>query len=723
MARNAAVTVENNFTRGLITEAGKLNFPENAVTDTDNCVYDQLGRVTRRLGFDYEKDYTNFSITRNDESYETFVWETVGGNGNLSFVVVQKGKLLYFYEVDEDGALSPNRKTSTVDIETFAASGYAADFIEYRCQFTSGDGKLFVTHPFCDPFYVTYDSGTETFTGNLITIKIRDFEGVDDGLDVDERPASLTNAHKYNLFNQGWYADVQKGDTTSVSLDNAVDYWDSLRTDFPSNSDVWWYYSRAQASGDTFGELALVPGQADSQLGLFGNTPAPKGHYILEAFNQDRSTASGIASVTSTSAGANRPVAVAFAAGRVFYGGVSAEKYNSNIYFTRIVENEDHYGQCYQDNDPTSKDFSDLLPSDGGVIVIPEIGNVIKLVPVQDSIVVVASNGVWSITGSDNGGFKANDYRVRKITNNGAVSASSFVIVDGFPMWWNDDGIYVVAVVDNIGTLGVQSVTDKTIKTFFDRIPIVSKKWAKGAYNEYNKVVHWMYRSLTPTTINLKNEYDSVLALNIQTGAFYKYTINQTENDQRIVSVFSSDGESILRTNAFLLTSDGEIVTDSDGNYIVTESLVTPVNMPSFRYLTLTPVSGSTYNMTFSQEKDNDYLDWTDGSYSSYFITGFKIHGEAIKKFQMNWLVVYSINEPSSSCQVRSIWDYANNTNSNRYSSPQQIYRSRLYYDVVTSRLKIRGHGKICQLKFESEGPNPFNIIGWGTFETANTIP
>jgi hypothetical protein len=39
-------TVENNFTKGFVTEFTGLNFPENAATDTDNCLYDIVGHVT-----------------------------------------------------------------------------------------------------------------------------------------------------------------------------------------------------------------------------------------------------------------------------------------------------------------------------------------------------------------------------------------------------------------------------------------------------------------------------------------------------------------------------------------------------------------------------------------------------------------------------------------------------------------------------------------------------
>ena len=57
MPLNVAAQLENNFTRGLITEATGLNFPENACTETYNCVFHENARVERRLGFDYEDGF------------------------------------------------------------------------------------------------------------------------------------------------------------------------------------------------------------------------------------------------------------------------------------------------------------------------------------------------------------------------------------------------------------------------------------------------------------------------------------------------------------------------------------------------------------------------------------------------------------------------------------------------------------------------------------------
>jgi len=51
-------------------------------------------------------------------------------------------------------------------------------------------------------------------------------------------------------------------------------------------------------------------------------------------------------------------------------------------------------GNCYQVNDPTSDQLFDLLPTDGGVIVIQGCGSIYKLFPLQNALLVFAANGV-----------------------------------------------------------------------------------------------------------------------------------------------------------------------------------------------------------------------------------------------------------------------------------------------------------------------------------------
>src|SRR6266852_5944242 len=126
MPQSTAVAVENNFTKGLITESTGLNFPENAATDTDNCLYTLVGDVTRRQGIDFEANFLNTSYVRVGNSINTYIWNNVGGDGLTKIEVVQIGDALRFYRIDTDtitNPLSTQLLVSSVTLEGFVAAG------------------------------------------------------------------------------------------------------------------------------------------------------------------------------------------------------------------------------------------------------------------------------------------------------------------------------------------------------------------------------------------------------------------------------------------------------------------------------------------------------------------------------------------------------------------------------------------------------------------------
>lgn len=765
------VAVESSFIRGLISEATGLNFPKDASTDTMNCVFDSKGTVSRRLGIDYEASAsTANTVTRSSSAITEYLWESVAGDGNRSFLVVQVGTILHFWNVPASGALSANKKSFTVNLSTYAVSG-ATNIGTRICQFASGQGDLFVAHPNCEPFYISYNSTGDTITVSTITVMIRDLWGIEESIPFNVRPSSLSTVHKYNLWNQGWYVGYASTNDWFVSSDvraNRVPFetWVNRRTEksidgYPSNADVWWAY---KDSTDRFStEVIASAGKTPP------SSPAPKGHFLMKAFQQYKGyskisnitqvgggttatvtlyegtpfkagdsiviegattarfngtfTISSIGSATTydtfvipisgnTTAGSdsasetlycyladseaahitaetNRPNCVAFFAGRVFYGGTSAHDFNDKIYFSKIIEQPSDYGRCYQTNDPTAESLSDLLPSDGGVISIPDMGNLVKMVVIGSELVLFASNGIWKISGSEGIGFRANDYSVTKVSAVPTTSPTSFVLVDGAPLFWNNDGIYA------FGSEGVQAISDKTIKTWFEALPTNAKSNAKGVYNPLKRIVYWVYRSTASTTTETAYQYDRVLCFNTLTGAFYPWSIS---------------------TGTGYPTVNGVVVTAYTGSVGSTT-----------KFLTTRLTSGSTYTVTFSEERDTTYVDWetpnTGIDYSSYFITGFKVPGEGLRQQFGNYINVFCNTATNSSVKLRARWDYANSSASGEWSTEQEVYVSRTFRDTLRRRVKLRGRGIACQLAFRSSSGKPFSIVGWSMLETVNPGP
>lgn len=761
-------SVENNFTKGLVTEYTGLNFPENACTETYNCVFDTHGVVSRRPGIDLEapgiSGYAPFS---GNQAINTFKWKNAG-DGSTEFVVAQIGPIINFYKsssVTEALPLTNTRLVQTVNLNNYIVSAGTESF---ECNFTAGNGFLFIFHQAIVPLYCSYSGGV--ISVNPITIQIRDFIGSEEGnVSVNSRPTSLTDPHSYNLANQGWTSAAAWSTTSTTGVDASIgskvltvagglpivggqninirgDYffstgpgflvflggtvtsyvgttltvnitsstnptaganqgtllvtpinlgllntWNTAEGNYPSNADVWW---RFKDNSGVFNPSTTAPNVT------LGSGPANKGFYILDAFNLDRSAVSSVPNLTVASTN-KRPRIGTWFQGRVWYSGVdafspasgNAKAYNwtENIYFSQIVSDPSQFGYCYQNNDPTDEQFFDLLPTDGGVIVIQGSGKIQELVPIQNGLIVRAENGVYFITGSQGIGFAANDYTITKISDRPSISSHS-VLLEGFPIFWNEEGIYYVHPSQQGGGLVVENLCTGTIQSFFAQIPTVSKKYARGDYDPINYEIKWIYRSTAEAGLSDRYMFDRVLNFNTDNKAFYPYSVATDVGTIRDI---------------IYLTVPGDVTSPA----------------PTFKYF------GAWTPSYVGFFEENDTTNWKDfvsvngtgQDYTSYFITGYKLHGQGITKFQPVYVQMYSNSTVPTSYKINGIWDFANSPNSGKHSTVQQITNALGRFGVTFRRHKIRGSGYSLQFKIQSVTGMPFEIIGWTSLENKNT--
>ncbi len=731
MPRQPQVQVENTLSRGLITEVSGLNFPENACTDVLNCKIDNRGIVSRRNGIDYEAGNSTFTSTRSNSAITTYIWKAPAGDGTVTFIVVQIGSTIYFYEEDIDGPLSPGKKSFTIDLTTLDVASNPGVNLK-PCQYAAGKGYLFITHPYCDPIYVSYSAAGPSVTGTNITIRIRDFEGLTPTstyqtsgvVDYTKRPtstrAALDDFDEYNLQNQGWNRTVKEDAGTSVV---ALTEWDTNNTTMPALGDVWFSWERSNAGGTAdydFRSTAI-----DSYP--TPNSRAPMGYYILNAFLQERDVPSGIAGLSNddTTAETNRPKTVAFYAGRAWYAGVDASGYNSSIYYSQIIERDVQLGSCFQMNDPTDADNSDILATDGGVVKILEAATIVKLFPAGNQLLVFATNGIWAISGSgtDGLGFSATDFSISRVSSIGAVSGYSFVDIEGTPAWWNYQGIWTLQPGE-IGGFKVVSLTKDTIQDFYDNIPVISREYAQGAYNSATKEIQWVYRTTVASDVDDLHDYDAILSFNLQKTAFFPWTVDITVG-AKINSVICIRGDLVDLDDADVVNSAAALVVDSTGTQVITRAATAAITGAAFRYLTTKNTAGTDFTTTWSTESDTSFVDWetpgTGVSFSSYFVTGYKLHGEAQRYFESNYLTIYFNDLSNGSCNFQAIWDYATSSSGGRFSDAKEVYRTRSNVSVQQARVKVRGRGRSLQFKFYSTAGKPFELLGWSAWETSNS--
>lgn len=729
MPRGATIVVENNFSKGLITEFTAANFPENAVTDCDNVVFSELGRVTRRNGIDQETSVTPLemsTLTDLEGAFAEFKWDSVDNLGSTSFVVQQIGPMIYFFQTAS--ALTSAKKDFSVDLRDHKTAVADSVIAENVCSMTYGKGFLFVTHPFCEPLAISYDNEEDDIEVQEIDVQIRDFERLDDALDIDERPSTLSFKHKYNLLNQGWYVDaVISG---SLYPRPVLPTWFAVRGDYPSNADIWWVYKNSLGQAG-FSPQVFFDGETggySSSPSIFtlGNTPAPNGHYIYSAWIQDRSAVSGVSNIPVESSGNARPACSVFYAGRIFYAGVSANRYADKVYFSQIIESDDQFGKCYQLNDPTSETSFDLLDSDGGVISLPKISKIISMQVLGDSLLIIGTNGTFAIRGTTDGPFKATDYTVEFVSEVGGVSASSVINVDNSLIWWNYDALYALTKDQSGFAYQVENISKQTIQSVIDDVPADNKRYIKGAYNKRTRKVQWLYSDEDSDPFR----YNRILELNVVSKAFYTHTVdNPSGNDLSIVGIISVTGEAqSLTLEDVVDSSDVDVTTDGTTKVQVNVLSSTP-NTETFKYaLRIYPTNGSVKFAYGNQT--TTYTDWdqyTSTSYRSFFISGYRVRGEFLRPFNSTPIAVVLDKVSDAEVIMKGIFDYGFRT-----TMPQYLYGPMRAVDTARGwnrgdyyirRIKMRGKGKSLQLEFESDGDNPFSIVGWSTFDTGGQQP
>jgi len=756
----------NTFVKGLITEASAINFPENASLDEANFHLHRDGSRERRLGVDYEDGYSKTTVNLSSvptSKVAFYSWENVGETPDKNFLVVQMGINIDLFEHRPAGYGSKHTRF-VIGVDTPSIPS-PKDRSSFPFSFASVRGALFCAQAVSTPFYISYDLTTDTFSITPYTIKVRDIWGVPLGVatSITNRPTTLSGTdgwlHRYNLANQGWPNEaVQMAPTTGtppVSSGTAIS---------------------ANPIDQTLTDLGYAPALADSYYLSFGlvTTPAnisvyrpdmlttnplmslrlPRGKFIIDAFDKDRADQLGTAFSGLEDKDRGTPTIVETFAGRLWYSGVTSSvagvpdfddkvSYDSTLFFSQIIESLDYAGKCYQENDPTSEEFSSLLATDGGTIELAGAGKIRRIIPLNNYLVVLADNGVWTVVGGQNG-FTASSYSVRQVSNVGCLSASSVVRVEESVLYWSHAGIYAVQVDPQSRDIVSNNITENTIQTLYAEIPDTAKLFAHGIYNSQERHVSWLYpTSSTFDGINDTWTKDAELYYDLPLQAWSKYTISSLETG----TPYILGAVDVPRLHKNVVQEN--VVADSILVEADSVQVETDVNVFSTVEKDSVYICGDGTFYTFGNYKSTSYLDWvteddTGISYESYLITGYETLEENARRKQATYISVFfnrteenfiddgadgAILDNQSGCYMQGRWDWSDHSNSGKWGNSQQVYRlTRLYtptgtlpevFDngqpVVVTKNKLRGRGRSNHLKFTSEEGKDMHLLGWQT--------
>jgi hypothetical protein len=776
MAQQKAVAEINKFVGGFVSDASPLTFPENTSLVDINMELNIDGSRQRALGIDLEADYVEVEtgITSADISpigYNSFKWENVGGDPLRTILCVQFANQVKFFSLDEE-VVSSNL------IDTY---NFSINLSQTRFSFTSVDGNLIIAVGTNEITTVVYEDGSLSYSTD--TIKVRDFFGVEDvfgsqdlttGSGVQVRPSSLTNAHQYNLRNQGFAIPRIKGDPNhSNTLKDPIYWFQEEFTNikgsrgFPSNADIVteFLYADANESSDR-NSRRYFP--ADAVKNPLGSSRAPMGHYVIDIL--DRGTSRKAATNQSevnypelyykvgslprdyTPGGAT---VVGEFAGRVWYGGFSGEvvdgdskspKLSSYVAFSQLVVNPSMITNCYQEGDPTSDNEPDIIDTDGGYIRLNNAYGICSFINLGSSLFIGAANGVWRIYGGNDSGFTATNYVVEKLTDKGIRGPKTVVQVENTMMYWSDDGIYHVKQ-NEFGDWISENQTQGRIQKFYNDISTENKEYAIGSYDAYQRKVRWLYNN---KLYEIEQQKELILDTNL--GAFYERHISQLGDVPIVIGSFNTNPFKV-ETVIDPVTVGGVAITVGLEAVEITTSIRSSLNtLYEIGYVVVTQLSPLKY--TFAAHTDASWLDWksVDGvgiDAPATLITGAASGGDNMRFKQIPYLYIHSrrtedgfvvdengdfVPRNQSSCMVQSIWDWTNSANSNKWGTPFQAYRyKRVYfptdindtfdtgYETVVTKNKLRGRGRAISLKFTSTPGKEMHLYGWSLLMAANT--
>lgn len=623
--------------------------------------------------------------------------------------------------------------------------------------------------------YVNYDSGSGVNSyvssgyvapsWSLYTPTAGSNPSIDlkEGNNTSYRPNSSTDSHIYNLRNQSWgkslvcVTKTHKDDLTEK--DPVYEFYKQVGK-FPSNADstVQGLYPDANlASNRTINRFNIE----DIEKTPIGSTQTASGYFVIDALERGTSRLAVYAEMMSkypklsvnistlpldkTPGG---PTVVAQFAGRVWYSGFSGNviegdkkspKLSSYVMFSQLVEDLTDMTKCYQDGDPTSQEDPDLLDTDGGFIRIDEAYGIKALAVSGNSLFVLATNGVWRITGgAKDEGFTATNYSVGKITTTGCRAHSSVITAEGSVLFWGDDGIYIISP-NEFGDWVAKNLVQNKLQNFYNNISSLSKESAQGFYDSYEHKVRWVYESFVGNTGDTKE-----LVLDLQIGSFSTNSINPISGGlPKLVGIYESPPfRTIPGTDNVTVSVDSVVVGSS---IVISGTQIRQSSTKEIGYIVITSTT-DTIKYRFASYKDTKFLDWK--SYNgagidaeAYILTGYLSAGDFQRQKVVPMLTIY-LNKTEtgfeldaegdftptnpSSCKVQVQWEWTNSANSNRWGKEFQAYRHRKPYfpnavsdsfdngyEVVVTKNKIRGKGRVLSILYKTEPLKDLHLLGW----------
>jgi len=765
----------NNFSGGLNTEQSPLAADPATSMQEQNMVLASDGSRARRYGYEYESSlnidpvmsgapysqdadmplhrFNNVFISDGSDTLQRDLTCFLNVKGGAADLILTENTPGYVYE-----SASSIKVTSPNAINPVTTTGGIRG-----AQF----GSALVFPSEAEVSVTNVDIDNETLLESYKEpIHIRDFWGIDDGLAVDERPATLSTNHAYNLLNQGWTGENIAAFNASIGA-------------YPSNADAS-YYGR-----NTLGNY--IPNMLKSRPFPDG---APRGRYTiplgnppdgyragLQADQTDLNTANGtnisyynvLGGIYIATSGWNCQTVTSFM-GRAFYTGevVGTDRYaggarngmywpssRNYILFTSVLSGlEAKAGNgvktaktpsaaaCISLRSPTDENFTPSF-NDGGFVVVPDAERILGTVAVGDSLAIIATNGIWELRAAD--GVSPSSFILAKASSAKIHTIKTVVSVENKAFIATEDGIIALYFDANARRLVQQNVSDIAIRSFYKEHYL----WfGYGAYDPAQKAVRWLLHT-PPTAASLNNSVtveQKEIVLDLRLGSF---SLNEFETATAVIRNtkylgYNSGGSPYYRTPLFYATNS---TVNYISNYAPLKNSYThgtiknPVDAKrDIVQLKLLVLTGG--YMRIVQPSYKAFSDLGGSSVSAFMVSNPVTMGDTIRRKDIPyiWTHFYRTEDgfeddgtgdwiPTnpSGCLLSARWDFSDNVISGKWSTPMQVYRLAKDYvpedindpftyghNIITTKSNLPGSGKAVSIKIESDGDKDLQILGWG---------
>ena len=377
----------------------------------------------------------------------------------------------------------------------------------------------------------------------------------------------------------------------------------------------------------------------------------------------------------------------------------------------------------------------------GGWIRLSGAQGILGMEEIGSSLVVIATNGVWVITGGNDYGFSATNYKASNISTFGCISDKSIVKAGESILYWGVNAIYSVGR-NQAGDIIISSITDDTIQSLYTDISPEDKSQSIGVYDDVSKTVRWIYFNATGFETQ---SYVMELILDTRLGAFYQYKIVNPSYGI-IRSLFALPQPELIYNNDSVLVNAESVYSDTQIVYVPYTKRAASNSGVKYLMFTNSPDAPGTIYFTFGYYCDQDFKDWGITDAAAYLLTGAITANDSSVDKQVPYVTVHMFRTENgvdadlipvgqSSCFMRSQWGWSSSSNSNKWGPQQQVYRyTRGYlvtgtgdsydtgFELVTTKNKLRGQGKAVALHFQTEAGKDCRIVGWNININGNSI-